>query len=102
MSPYLLLADLQITVLAAIQTFSDRVIYPAYATLARAGAISALDDQSMAGVIMWVPGSLVFLVAAVWLVMQALNATHAPRLSEAKRAIGSVRGKSHRAGSPAR
>jgi len=42
------------------------------------------------------------LIAAVWLVMQALNATHAPRLSEAKRAIGSVRGKSHRAGSPAR
>jgi cytochrome c oxidase assembly factor CtaG len=102
MIPYLLLADLQNTVLAAILTFSDRVIYPTYATLARAGAISALDDQSIAGVIMWVPGSLVVLVAAVWLVMQALNATHALRLSEAKRAIGSERGKSHRAGSPAR
>jgi caa3-type cytochrome oxidase assembly factor Caa3/CtaG len=37
MISYLLLADLQNTVLAAILTFSDRVIYPTYATLARAG-----------------------------------------------------------------
>ena len=73
MVPYLLLADLQNTVLAAILTFSDRVIYPAYATAPRAGAISALDDQSMAGVIMWVPGSLVFLFAAVWLAMASMN-----------------------------
>jgi cytochrome c oxidase assembly factor CtaG len=73
MIPYLLVADLQNTVLAAILTFSDRVIYPAYATIPRAGIISALEDQSIAGVIMWVPGSLVFLVAAVWLVMGALN-----------------------------
>ena len=73
MIPYLLLADLQNTVLAAILTFSDRVIYPAYATIPRAGAISALDDQSMAGVIMWVPGSLVFLFAAVWLAMASMN-----------------------------
>ena len=35
--------------------------------------ISALDDQSMAGVIMWVPASLIFLFAAVWLAMEALN-----------------------------
>ncbi len=73
MIPYLLLADLQNTVLAAILTLSDRVIYPAYAMIARAGTISALEDQSLAGAIMWVPGSLVFLFAAVWLAMEALN-----------------------------
>jgi cytochrome c oxidase assembly factor CtaG len=70
MIPYLLLADLQNTVLAAILTLSDRVIYPAYA--ARLGTIAALGDQSVAGVIMWVPGSLVFLVAAVWVVVEML------------------------------
>jgi len=73
MIPYLLLADLQNTVLAAILTFADRVIYPLYATIPRAGAIAALDDQSVAGVIMWVPGSLVFLFAAVWLAMESMN-----------------------------
>jgi cytochrome c oxidase assembly factor CtaG len=70
MIPYLLLADLQNTVLAAILTLSDRVIYPAYA--ARLGTIAALEDQSVAGVIMWVPGSLVFLVAAVWVAVEIL------------------------------
>jgi cytochrome c oxidase assembly factor CtaG len=77
MIPYLLLADLQNTVLAAILTFSDRVIYPAYAAIAPAGTLSALTDQSIAGVIMWVPGSLVFLCAAVWLAVEALNGPRA-------------------------
>jgi len=76
MIPYLLLADLQNTILAAILTFSDRLIYPAYASVT-AGRLSALDDQAMAGVIMWVPGSLVFLVAAIWLAMEALGGARA-------------------------
>jgi len=76
MIPYLLLADLQNTILAAILTFSDRLIYPAYASVT-VGHLSALDDQAMAGVIMWVPGSLVFLVAAIWLAMEALSGAHA-------------------------
>jgi len=79
MIPYLLLADLQNTALAAMLTLSDRVIYPTYATMARAGTTSALEDQSTAGVIMWVPGSLAFLFAAVWLVMEVLNGPRALR-----------------------
>jgi len=59
-------------ILAAILTLSDRLVYPAYATAA-GGTLSALDDQSIAGLIMWVPGSLVFLVAAVWLALEALG-----------------------------
>jgi len=76
MIPYLLLADLQNTILAAILTFSDRLIYPAYASVT-VGHLSALDDQAMAGVIMWVPGSLVFLVAAIWLAMEAFSGARA-------------------------
>jgi len=78
MIPYLLLADLQNTILAAILTFSDRLVYPAYASVT-AGRLSALDDQALAGVIMWVPGSLVFLVAAIWLAMEALGGARAVR-----------------------
>jgi hypothetical protein len=76
MIPYLLLADLQNTILAAILTFSDRLVYPAYASVT-VGRLSALDDQALAGVIMWVPGSLVFLVAAIWLAMEALSGARA-------------------------
>jgi cytochrome c oxidase assembly factor CtaG len=74
--PYLVLADVQNTILAAILTLSDRVIYPAYAIIPR-GNVSPLDDQSWAGLIMWVPGSLVFLVAAVGIALEML-ASSAP------------------------
>ena len=60
--PYLLLADVQNTLLSALLTFSDRVLYPFYNEVPRLGGLSALDDQSAAGVLMWVPGSLVFLI----------------------------------------
>jgi cytochrome c oxidase assembly factor CtaG len=60
--PYLILADVSNTVLSALLTFSDRVLYAHYARMPRLGGLSALDDQSVAGVLMWVPGSLVFLL----------------------------------------
>lgn len=59
--PYLLLADLQNTALAAFFSFYDRVIYPTYATAPRVTNLSALADQAAAGAIMWVPGSIAFL-----------------------------------------
>jgi cytochrome c oxidase assembly factor CtaG len=66
---YVLLAEAQNTLLSAILTFSDRVIYSAYAS---AGP-SALDDQALAGVIMWVPGSAAFALALLWLVFKSLG-----------------------------
>jgi cytochrome c oxidase assembly factor CtaG len=46
MIPYLVLAELQNSILAAILTFSDRVIYRAYEAVHRLWDISALTDQS--------------------------------------------------------
>src|SRR5262249_37454069 len=60
--PYLLLADLQNTVLSARLTFSDRILYAHYADAPRLGNLSALEDQAAAGVLMWVPGSVAFLL----------------------------------------
>jgi cytochrome c oxidase assembly factor CtaG/ferredoxin len=60
--PFLILADVQNTVLSALLTFSDRLLYPYYAEVPRIGGLSALDDQSAAGLIMWVPGSLAYLL----------------------------------------
>ena len=60
--PYLILADVQNTVLSALLTFSNHVLYPYYLQVPRLGQLSALEDQSGAGVLMWVPGSLVFLL----------------------------------------
>jgi cytochrome c oxidase assembly factor CtaG len=72
--PYLLLADLQNTVLAALFTFSDRVLYPHYTQVPRLSGLSALDDQATAGVIMWVPGSVAFLVPLFWIAISWLGA----------------------------
>ncbi len=59
--PCLILADVQNTALSALFTFSSRPIYAYYAELPRPGG-SVIDDQAAAGVIMWVPGTLAFLL----------------------------------------
>src|SRR5262249_44407772 len=60
--PFLIVADLSNTVLSVLLTFSDRVLYPYYAEVPRLAGVSVLDDQSAAGVFMWVPGSVAFLL----------------------------------------
>jgi cytochrome c oxidase assembly factor CtaG len=72
MLPYLLLADGQNTILAALFMFSDRVIYPFYASAPRVAGFTPLGDQIVAGAIMWVPGSLFYLTPAVLIMFQLL------------------------------
>jgi cytochrome c oxidase assembly factor CtaG/ferredoxin len=62
--PLLLAGDIVNTVLSAFFVFSGRVLYPAYESV-RASRMSALDDQILAGLIMWVPGSVIYLVPAL-------------------------------------
>ena len=73
MVPYLLIADLQNTALSAILCFSDRVLYPSYSTTPRLFGFSALEDQVAAGAIMWVMGSLAYVVPAIVIAIQCLS-----------------------------
>src|SRR5215813_5873608 len=70
---YLLIADIQNTALSAFLIFSERVLYPTYAAVPRLWGVSALDDQAAAGAIMWVPGSLVFLIPVAVLAIRLLD-----------------------------
>jgi cytochrome c oxidase assembly factor CtaG len=70
--PYLLFADIVNTALSAFFVFSGTLLYPSYAAV-RAGGISAQEDQTLAGLIMWVPGSLVYLVPTFVLMVQLLS-----------------------------
>jgi len=72
MIPYLLLADGQNTILAALFMFSERLIYPFYASAPRVAGFTPLGDQIVAGAIMWVPGSLFYLVPAALIMFQML------------------------------
>ncbi len=63
MIPYLLSADILNTGLSAFFVFSGGLLYATY-NPAHLG-INAQNDQILAGLIMWVPGSLVYLVPAI-------------------------------------
>lgn len=51
--------------LGALFTLSERVWYPSYALRASAYGFSALQDQQLGGVVMWVPTGFVYLIAAL-------------------------------------
>lgn len=69
--PYLLFGDIVNTILSAMFVFSGRLLYPHYEAV-RASSFTAQEDQTIAGLIMWVPGSIVYLVPAFLIAMQLL------------------------------
>jgi len=73
MIPYLIAADVINTALSAWLVFSTHVVYRTYEIAPRIAGMTALDDQSTAGAIMWVPGSIAFLIPALILTLQAIN-----------------------------
>ena len=48
------------TLLSAFITLSDSVFYPWYEVAPRVTSLSPLDDQRLGGLIMWIPGMLIF------------------------------------------
>lgn len=72
--PYLLLADLVNTGVSAFLCFSGRLLYPSYGEIPRAFGLSAINDQAAAGAFMWVCGSMAYLIPAVLITIQMLEA----------------------------
>ncbi len=60
---YLFLQGMPMTLLGALLTFAPAPLYPRYVEAERLFAISALTDQEIAGLIMWMPGGMVYLLA---------------------------------------
>lgn len=72
---YLLSADIVNTALSAFLAFCNRPVYPFYVTGANPFHVSPLADQVLGAVIMWVLGSIVFLVPAMWITVQLASPT---------------------------
>jgi cytochrome c oxidase assembly factor CtaG len=71
---YLFLATLPCDALSAFLTFCGRVVYPHYASSShRMFDISALNDQELAGALMWVWVTFIYLAPAVAVTIQALS-----------------------------
>jgi putative membrane protein len=60
---YLFVFGIPGTIVSALITLSDNVLYPWYAAAPRITSLSPLDDQRLGGLIMWIPGMLVFWIA---------------------------------------
>ena len=55
-------------------SFASEPLYPYYTTVPRVGKMTVLQDQMLGGVLMWIPGSMMYLVAALILIAQKLRA----------------------------
>ena len=79
---YLFLGTLPGGALGAFLTFCDRVLYPSYAVAPAIFRASPLEDQVLAGTLMWVVGTFVYTVAAVILTVRLLSGNTAPSHNE--------------------
>jgi cytochrome c oxidase assembly factor CtaG len=70
---YLFLATLPCDILAAYLVFSERVAYPVYLSMPRHSGLSVLDDQQLAGALMWTVVTIVYLAAGVILSTRLLS-----------------------------
>lgn len=79
MLPYLVLADIVNTALSAFLAFCERPVYDYYLKGPNAFNIAPAVDQRAGAVIMWVIGSMVFLVPAVFITYRLLQQHERPR-----------------------
>jgi cytochrome c oxidase assembly factor CtaG len=64
---WLFLTALHTTALGALLTFATSLWYPAYAATTAPWGLMPMEDQALAGLIMWIPGGVGYLAAALML-----------------------------------
>jgi putative membrane protein len=62
---YVFTTAVQSAALGALLTFPSQPLYPEYARGAALWGLTPLEDQQVAGLIMWVPGGVLYLLAAL-------------------------------------
>ncbi|MFV0338598.1 MAG: cytochrome c oxidase assembly protein [Chthoniobacterales bacterium] len=82
MIPYLILADLQNTLLGGFLSFYNGILYETYRLAPRISGVSAAADQSAAGALMWVLGSMAYFIPAGVIAFKFLSSRKGVRPSE--------------------
>ncbi len=62
---YLFTTMLHSTILGALMTFTSLAWYPYYSASVSAWGLTPLEDQQLAGLIMWVPGGVIFTLMTI-------------------------------------
>jgi putative membrane protein len=70
---YLFLATLPCDALSAFLVFSERIVYPAYLSVARQHGVSALQDQELAGALMWLCVTMAYGIPAAVITTRMLS-----------------------------
>lgn len=70
---YLFFGTLPGGALGAFFVFCERILYPSYASAPQLFSVSPLEDQVIAGALMWVFGSVVCLIPAILITIQLLS-----------------------------
>jgi cytochrome c oxidase assembly factor CtaG len=86
---YLVSADIVNTMLSASLAFSDRPIFSYYTTHPNPFQVSPVDDQVLGAVIMWVLGSMVFLIPAMLMTMRMLRPSRLTKMAERRVGVSS-------------
>ncbi len=69
----LLATMVQMGALGALLTFAQRPLYEPHWSATAAWGLAPLEDQQLAGLVMWAPGSLLYLMAAVTILYRSLQ-----------------------------
>ncbi len=69
---YVFITGIHSGVLGALLTFAPSLVYPIYGPITRAWGLDPLEDQQLAGLIMWVPAGIILVILglalfAAWL-----------------------------------
>ncbi|HZE09825.1 MAG TPA: cytochrome c oxidase assembly protein [Gemmatimonadaceae bacterium] len=75
--PYVVGMSLVGASIGVVLTFASSPLYDAYVATAPVLGMSALEDQQLAGLIMWIPGGFAYLIAATALFMNWMKAVDA-------------------------
>ncbi|MBN1239387.1 MAG: cytochrome c oxidase assembly protein [Gammaproteobacteria bacterium] len=82
---YVFAMALQGSILGALITFASRPLYASHLEITREWGLEPIVDQQLAGLIMWVPPSLLYIGVTAWLLVGWLDAIGARRAARERR-----------------
>ncbi|HET7436144.1 MAG TPA: cytochrome c oxidase assembly protein, partial [Thermoanaerobaculia bacterium] len=83
---FVFITSMHTGLLGVALTFARRLWYPMYGPRAAAWSVSPLEDQQLAGLIMWIPAGVIFIVVALALFAAWLGESERRvRIAEAER-----------------
>jgi len=70
---YLFVTSLHSTALGVLMAVSPRIWYPFYTHTTGVHGLTAIEDQQLAGYIMWMPAGVSYVLIAIWLTVRLLK-----------------------------